>query len=322
MENTPPSINDLVNTTIGGMALGEITRRTAVMLRDNTARGAGRFFRELGGAILDPVGGINRLTHGDMTWSSPNPDERFPSSFNATVDAGYRHVGDEDAKAIISLETTYGDPFAGEIRQPFEYFALHVDFNSSGELASRVEGRGILKGWELSDPSSSVRNILGFFQEYEYFANGAQVFGAQSYSATLLTRFALGSVLTATTEVGLVGFPLAGIQTLDFAQADAAGPTRTYDYGPGGGARAGGRIDFKKGPSAAATYSLLFSHTADGASNGSTLQLFNAYGRIPLFWRVGVGGGYSWYSRKTTYPGFFEARRTQSEWRAYLSFEL
>jgi len=32
------------------------------------------------------------------------------------------------------------------------------------------------------------------------------------------------------------------------------------------------------------------------------------------------GGGYSWYSRKTTYPSFFEARKTQSEWRVFLDF--
>jgi hypothetical protein len=34
---------------------------------------------------------------------------------------------------------------------------------------------------------------------------------------------------------------------------------------------------------------------------------------------VGVGGGYSWYSRKTTYSRFFEARKTQSEWRVFLN---
>ena len=46
MENTPPSINDLVNTTLGGMVRGEIAHRISAMLVDNTETGALRFVRE------------------------------------------------------------------------------------------------------------------------------------------------------------------------------------------------------------------------------------------------------------------------------------
>jgi len=37
---------------------------------------------------------------------------------------------------------------------------------------------------------------------------------------------------------------------------------------------------------------------------------------------VGIGTDYSWYSRKTTYTGFFEARQTQREWRVFLDIAL
>ena len=33
----------------------------------------------------------------------------------------------------------------------------------------------------------------------------------------------------------------------------------------------------------------------------------------------GLGLRSGWYSRKTTYPGFFEPRKTQSEWRAFIN---
>ena len=52
------------------------------------------------------------------------------------------------------------------------------------------------------------------------------------------------------------------------------------------------------------------------------VQFFRATGRIPIVGPLGVGGGYWRYSRKTTYPGFSEARKTQSEWRAYLTFAV
>jgi len=41
--------------------------------------------------------------------------------------------------------------------------------------------------------------------------------------------------------------------------------------------------------------------------------------RVPIAGPVGAGAAYYWYSRKTTYPGFFEPRKTQSEWRAFLN---
>ena len=35
-----------------------------------------------------------------------------------------------------------------------------------------------------------------------------------------------------------------------------------------------------------------------------------------------MGAGYSWYSRKTTYTNFFEGTKSQSEWRAFVSWNL
>ena len=66
MENTRPSWNDLVNTTLGGMALGEMEHRLSTVLLDNTATGSERFWRELGGVILNPVGALRSLQcHSD-----------------------------------------------------------------------------------------------------------------------------------------------------------------------------------------------------------------------------------------------------------------
>lgn len=321
MENTLPAINDLVNTTLGGIAVGEITRRLAVMIRDNTKHGFNRFLRELSGTIVDPVGGFNRLTHGDMTAESPNPDERFPSSFHASADLGYRHVGggaEKPNQSTLSFSAVYGDPFAGEIQKPYQFFAVEGDVNFPGEAVSRVEGRGILKGWELSEPTDRARHIIGVYQEYEYFSNEAQVFGAQTFSATLLSRFTLGKDFTATTDAGFIVFPLAGVQTTDFENPETG---RNYDYGPGAGFRLSARLDVG-GVGAAVSYFAGRSFTADGTSDASTLQFLNVGARVPLFLKLGLGAGYSWYSRKTTYPRFFEAQKTQSEWRVYLSWRL
>ena len=56
-----PAMNDWISTSMGGIALGEIFHRLATTVRDNTATGSSRNWRELGGFAIDPVGGQLRL---------------------------------------------------------------------------------------------------------------------------------------------------------------------------------------------------------------------------------------------------------------------
>jgi len=320
MENTQPAVNDLVNTTFGGMALGEMAHRLGVMLRDNTATGFRRFVRELSGAVVDPVGGATRLAHGDLARAYPNPDERFPSRFSVVADVGYRHVGAGAAdpnQAFLSLSTVYGDAFAGEIRKPFDTFWLEVDVASTG--LARVEARGILKGWELGEQTGRFRHVFGVFQEYEYFNNEAQVFAAQIFSAGLLSRYSLRKGLYVSTSATVIAFPLAGIRTTDFLNPETG---RSYDFAPGAGFRLDARLYRKEWEIVRLGYGVAFAHTANGSSSSNTLQFFRASAHLPLSRSLGVGAGYSWYSRRTTYNGFEEAPKTQSEWRAFASLSL
>ncbi len=93
MENTAPSVNDLVNTTLGGMTRGEVSHRLSAMILDNTSSGRARFLREVGAAILNPVGSLNRLLRGELGRDFPNPEDRFPSLVVLSADFGYRHIG-------------------------------------------------------------------------------------------------------------------------------------------------------------------------------------------------------------------------------------
>lgn len=322
MENTQPALNDLVNTTLGGMSRGEMAHRLGGMLRDNRASGSERFWRELGGAIVDPMGAFNRLVHGELTGSYPNPDERFPSRFNVVGDLGYRHISNQAEspnQAVISLSAAYGDPFAGEIRKPFDSFWLEADIASAGSGITRIEGRGILRGWELGDHSGRLRHILGVFQEYEYFNNESQIFAAQIFSAGLLSRYQVGTNLHVGTDVTAIAFPLAAIQTTDFLNPETG---RTYDFAPGGGLRVAGRLYRKEREILRLGYGLAWAHTANGTSSSNTLQFFRASARLPVTGSFGMGAGYSWYSRRTTYSAFHEGTATQSEWRLFASFRL
>jgi hypothetical protein len=321
MENTAPSVNDLVNTTLGGMTRGEVAHRMSVLILDNTAGGADRLWREIAAAVINPVGALNRLLRGEMTRDFPNPDDRFPHGFSLSADLGYRRIGGDASHPdqwVLSLSALYGDPFAGDIRNPFDTFWVGIDLNSPGGTAiSRVEERGILKGWELTDPTSGVRHIFGFSQEYEYLNNRSQVFGAQMFGAGVLSRFQFRPGFLAVTDVTALAIPLAGIQTTDFENPQTG---RNYDYAPGVGVRAEGRIYVGGREVLGGGYGIVYASTANGVSKSNTLQFFRAVARLPLRGPISVGAAYAWYSRKTAYSGFAEPPRKQDEARLFVNW--
>jgi Domain of unknown function (DUF3943) len=321
MENTRPSINDLVNTTLGGMSRGEVQHRLSILILDNTATGSERFWRELGAALINPVGAVSRLVHGDMGRQYPNPDERYPDGFRLSFDLGYRHVmgtgvTDPD-QAAISIAAEYGDPFYEDVRTPFDAFSATLDVNAPGDPAITLfEERGILRSWELTDRASASRQVFAFSQEYEYINNQAEVVGAQMFSAGLLSRYALGHGLVAATDFDVLAVPLAGVKTTNFENPETG---RNYDYGPGGGALASVHLYAGDAQILRAGYGVVWTHTVNGSSDNNTLQFARATAVVPIAGPFGLGAGYRWYSRKTNYAGgFFEARQTQSEWRAFV----
>ncbi|MGE5413222.1 MAG: DUF3943 domain-containing protein [Syntrophomonadaceae bacterium] len=325
MENTRPSWNDLVNTTLGGMALGEMEHRLSMVLLDNTATGGDRFWRELGAAIINPVGALTRLIDGDMFRQYPNPEERYPDGFRLGAQLGYRHIEGGQAsnpdQASIQLSAAYGDPFYADVEKPFDAFWGEVDFNFPGGTSlSLAEVRGILRSWELTERTSSARQVLEVSQEYQYINNEAEVFGAEMFSGGWMSRYALPGSLVAATDLNALAIPLAGVKTINFAAPQTG---RNYDYGPGGGARIGARLYAKDDQILDVSYSAVWTHTVNGVSDNNTLQFFRATAEIPIVGPLGVGGEYDWYSRKTSYHGaFFEPRQTQTQWSVFLTLNF
>ena len=119
IEAWAPAPNDLVNTVVGGIVLGEALNRASHLALDNTATGSERVWREIGGALLNPVGGLNRLLRGQTHTVSANPSEWRPSAVLGLLDLGYRQtvrsVGEKNAENEVtqlnaSFLLSYGAP--------------------------------------------------------------------------------------------------------------------------------------------------------------------------------------------------------------------
>lgn len=323
MENERPSINDLVNTTLGGMARGEVQHRLATMLLDNTASGEERFWRELGAAFLNPIGALTRLVNGDLGRDFANPADRFPNAFGYSVDAGYRHISGPvpyPDQGLVAIRALYGDPFKEDVRAPFEVFdgRLELSFHAD-QTITRFEERGILRSWELTDRAAAVRHVFAFSQEYEYVNNDAEQIGAQAFSAGILSRFDLGCGVAAVTDFEAVAVPLAAVKTTRLPDPQSG---RDYDFGAGGGALAAFHVVKAGQELADVGYGVAWLPTVNGTSDFNTLQFFRASASVPVAGPVRLGAGYRWYSRRTSYAGpapLDPAPRTQSEWRVFVS---
>ena len=315
MENTRPSKNDLVNTTLGGMTRGEVAHRLSNMIIDNESTGKTRVIREIAAGVVNPAALLNRLLRGEAFKEFDNAPDRFPKLVALSTDIGFRRFehGAHRNQAIATLSFLYGDPFQGDLSRPFDSFWVGIDASApGGALFTRIEERGLLKGWELGDSAAPVRNIFQFGQEYTYLNNVSQVYGAQALSAGLLSRFATKGIV-GLADVSILAVPLAGIRVVDVENPETG---RNYDYAPGAGARVAGRIFFGGHEVLAGEYGVTWAHTVNGLSDNNTLQFARATARIPLG-IFGAGVAYNWYSRKTSYPGFFEPRQRQAEWRAF-----
>jgi hypothetical protein len=186
-ENNRGAINDWVMTSLGGITIGEGLHRSATMLRDNTARGAGRAFREIGGFLLDPVGGFNRAFRGEMSKVGPNPEDRFPSKLNSYLDIGSRVMGEgrlrdaDPATSYFALTLFHGNPME-DYKRPFDAFRLATQLNGEDTTTfGLLQIWGVLFGTELRD-DNKVKHIFTIDQMYDYANHRTYAVGGQSFA--------------------------------------------------------------------------------------------------------------------------------------------
>lgn len=178
-EVEPPAINDFVSTSIGGIALGEVTHRVSSLILDDSKRGVNRFFRELTGTLVSPARGLNRILTGDAwkvrhKYYSYHDFNQFPVKFSATI--GNRFMSDDNYLfkksnvPYLEFDLIYGHPLQETTNQPFDYFNLNAIFNLDGSqpvvgsvnLAAKLYGK-------YMEPIPGHKMCLGIFQHFDYF---------------------------------------------------------------------------------------------------------------------------------------------------------
>ena len=176
-ETEPPAINDVIATTCGGIAIGEMTHRLSRTVLDDRDRGGSRFLREAAATIINPIQGLHRIFSGDA-WRVRSDHYRYHDFSKIPVDmsfsVGWRYLADNGAlfrgihAPYVNITLMYGSPVDGERHTtPYDFFDLEMNaaFGGGQPFVNTLNIVGRL--W--STPILDKKDMAGEFGIYQHF---------------------------------------------------------------------------------------------------------------------------------------------------------
>jgi hypothetical protein len=278
LENVRPSLNDVVNTTLGGMALGEVTFRLSSLLGSKRAAKSG----------LMPVATSSRRA--------------------GSIAAG-RHAG----RLFVILGYEYGSPFDPAATKPYDAFETSLQVGPTPEgWVRRVGVSGLLARTDLRR-SERTQVVLGLYQHYDYVDLPRIESGGQSLSGALLIQRRIGSRTQlrfgAHTEALLLG-AISSDQGQYFR--------RDYDYGSGAGARLSSALALDGRDLLRFDGRVLWLHSLHGARADHMLTQVRLAAALHLGGLGALGGDVGVTARHSWYREGSAVTRRAPEARVYL----
>lgn len=260
-EREPPAINDVFSTTFGGISIGEVLFRASALALDDSKSGWQRFWHELGAGVLNPVRAFNRILHGDV-WRVRSNHNLYHDYDRIPVDASFvvggRYVADEghmtrgSHNLRLGFHMEYGDAFADEPTQPYDYFSADFGFNIGTQpFLSDVHIIGRLYAHNLYE-GPNFRVQWGIFQHFDYYAsdsikgsdmkNPFEISETAAFGPGLIMQIpAVGSMSMLEQRLFANGILLGGSKSDYFNFID-----RDYNIGSGFGWKSNTKMFFKK----------------------------------------------------------------------------
>jgi len=319
-ENNRGAINDWAMTSLGGITIGEALHRAAIMVRDNEATGASRAFSELGGFLIDPVGGFNRAWRGEMSKYGPNPEDQYPDRYRSSITFGGRTVGEKrlskaDATtAYFVFRADYGDPMQ-DYQRPFDNFMINLQLNADdASTIGMFQVHGGLWGRQLKR-SDRVWHVFTVDQMYDYANNNAYEVGGMAFGASLRSRWRLSDNL----QISSLVQPNVSIVTA--VSSEYAGFTgRSYDFGSGLGLRAMAGLGGNGVEYFTVSYRGFYTHTMNGAKGNQIVHFILARAGYRIWRAVGLSADYLLFMRDSFFKDYPDIHRRNPEFRLGLSF--
>jgi hypothetical protein len=320
-ETNHASLNDFINTTMGGIALGEMFHRAAWLVRD-PQKASGK--REIIALLVDPVTGINRYLSGDAGRTSQKPEGLSPSSLGAEISAGalWQESDTLDAEAatrpFAEMDLRYGEPLEGRSRTPYDAFILRFRLGGGAGISeARVRGRLV------GQPIGSSPFHFAISQSYDFTTNGLYRFGAQGLEGNISSTHSLSRrsafrfvAWGGVTVLGAVdSLPLNGVVAEEPEPESSAGQgvsegPRHYDYGPGWTFGGRSSVLFNARPLVSFEFEGRQLYVVDGERANHFLHRTRLDLQVPLKGALGIGATAEYFGRATYYHDVNNTKKT------------
>jgi len=336
-ETNHPSLNDFINTSLGGVALGEVLHRTAGLIRGPRGPASSRRWRRVASAAIDPVAGVNHLMNRDGAGVASPPEAIVPR-MSGVASTGVLRRGNNlrsrpaTVDPFVQVDLTYGASESDRSRTPYDAFAVRFMAGGGGSLTeARIRGR------LMAEPMVNERLQFSVVQSYHYLGNDAYRFGAQAFETHVSGRRALtprlGLVLEGWGGLTVLGAidsrPLNPSASPSLPDRESAGQgvsegPRNYDYGPGTTFGASATLTRHDEPFASAQYEGRTLYSLDGIRANHLLQRARADVILPVRGRFGIGATGEFFDRHSFYQDAAATVRRYyfPQLRLYLTWRL
>lgn len=321
-ENTRPSWNDLINTPISGMFIGEVLYRLSSNILDDRIRGRERVIREILAGIVNPPRALNRLTQGKMRRvTTKEVYQKEP--LNITLRAGAHRINrftdfaSGATNIIANIQFDYGNPFESRRRKPFDVFRFRIDMSqgTNRKLLENVNGYGILFGRNIKEN----RLLAGVFQHFDYWNNNTFEIGSLGFGAGLISGIPVAKHSNIYSILHLAVVPLAGNNT---RYGPDTSSIRTYNFGGGFQGKVEETFNLNQWASIGFTGFYYWIHTYNGLSGNSLVGILKPNITLKLFKNLSIGFEHQIYKNDRYLSGSPNLHLTRTEQKLFLQLFL
>jgi len=325
-ENTRPSFNDIINTPVNGIFLGEILYRLSSNILDDRTRGANRVFRELAAGVLNPMRGLNRMIQGKM-FRVTNKEVYEKEPLNVTLYGGLHRINDNrnaifgngTSSALVNGQFDYGNPFELRTRKPFDFFRLRVDLNFGvgRKFLDNITGYGLLFGKNAQ--LGKLALLIGGFQYYDYWDNRTFELGSIGLGGGVFSKWPISKTVNLYTNIHLGIIPFAGNSTRfgpDTSQV------RDYNFGDGLMGKLESTLSIGKYGTASLIFYSYLIHTYVGPPGNNFINILKPRITVSLYKGLGVGFEYYVYFNDRYVVDIPSIHSTRTEQKVFIIIYL
>lgn len=333
-ENGTPEREDLINTTIDGIFLGEILYRLSSNILDDRTRGAERVFREIFAGLINPVRGFNRLLQG-KSFRTVNKEIYQKEPINITLFAGVHSINNESntlfsgqTAKMLNAQLDYGNPFEQRSRKPFDFFRVstELNFGVGRKIVDNIIGYGVLFGKNVQ--MGKLAMLIGGFHYYDYFDTKAFELSTVAFGGGLFSKLPLSKTSNLYTNFHLAIVPFAGSSV--GAVSDTAA-FRDYRFAYGWEGKVETNLTLGKWATFSVLYYYYFIHAfnntgkneiPDGTLGNNIINILKPKITARIYRNLSIGVEHDMYFNTHYQQGYPTLHSLQTEQRIFIQLYL